>query len=58
MTTALIGINVLVTLKQPPNTVVQGVVANVIEQTATLVLQDGMYSTIPRASGPFSPATT
>ncbi|KAK8249170.1 YjeF-related protein N-terminus-domain-containing protein [Phyllosticta capitalensis] len=40
MTTALIGINVLVTLKQPPNTVVQGVVANVIEQTATLVLQD------------------
>ncbi|KAK7530497.1 YjeF N-terminal domain-containing protein [Phyllosticta citricarpa] len=40
MSATLIGINVLVTLKQPPNTVVQGIVANVVEQTATLVLQD------------------
>ncbi|KAK8162187.1 YjeF-related protein N-terminus-domain-containing protein [Phyllosticta citrichinensis] len=40
MSAALIGINVLVTLKQPPNVVVQGIVANVVEQTATLVLQN------------------
>lgn len=41
MAAQLIGIAVLVTLKDPQQTVVQGRVANVIEQTATLVLQDG-----------------
>ncbi|EOD46794.1 putative n domain protein [Neofusicoccum parvum UCRNP2] len=40
MAAQLIGIAVLVTLKDPQHTVVQGRVANVIEQTATLVLQD------------------
>lgn len=40
MAAQLIGIAVLVTLKDPQHTVVQGRVANVVEQTATLVLQD------------------
>lgn len=43
MAAQLIGIAVLVTLKDPQQTVVQGRVANVIEQTATLVLQDVFF---------------
>lgn len=41
MAAQLIGIAVFVTLKDSQHTVVQGRVANVVEQTATLVLQDG-----------------
>jgi len=42
MATALIGISVTVTLQNPPNTVVEGLVANVNAQTSTLTLQNGM----------------
>lgn len=41
MATALIGISVTVTLQNPPNTVVEGLVANVNPQTSTLTLQNG-----------------
>jgi enhancer of mRNA-decapping protein 3 len=41
MATALIGISVTVTLQNPPNTVVEGLVANVNAQTSTLTLQNG-----------------
>ncbi|KAF2122906.1 YjeF-related protein N-terminus-domain-containing protein [Lophiotrema nucula] len=40
MATGLIGIPIIVTLRNPPNTVVQGLVAAVNPQTATLTLQD------------------
>ncbi|KKY17116.1 putative n domain-containing protein [Diplodia seriata] len=43
MAAQLIGIAVLVTLKDPQQTVVHGRVANVIEQSATLVLQDVFF---------------
>jgi hypothetical protein len=42
MTSGLIGIFVIVTLRNPPNTIVQGLVAAVNPQTSTLTLQDGM----------------
>jgi hypothetical protein len=41
MAASLIGISVAVTLQHPPNTVVQGTVAAVNAQTATLTLRDG-----------------
>jgi enhancer of mRNA-decapping protein 3 len=41
MATALIGISVSVTLQNPPNTVVEGHVADVNPQTSTLTLQNG-----------------
>jgi hypothetical protein len=41
MASSLIGISVAVTLQNPPNTVVQGTVASVNSQTATLTLQNG-----------------
>ena len=41
MASGLIGIFVVVTLKNPPNTIVQGIVAAVSPQTSTLTLQDG-----------------
>jgi hypothetical protein len=41
MASGLIGISVSVTLQNPPNTVVQGLVANVNPQTSTLTLQNG-----------------
>lgn len=37
----LIGISVTVTLQNPPNTIVEGLVANVNAQTSTLTLQNG-----------------
>ncbi|KAF2181930.1 YjeF N-terminal domain-like protein [Zopfia rhizophila CBS 207.26] len=40
MASSLIGISVIVTLRHPPNTVVQGIVAAVIPSTSTLTLQD------------------
>jgi enhancer of mRNA-decapping protein 3 len=43
MATALIGISVTVTLQNPPNTVVEGLVANVNPQTSTLTLQNGAF---------------
>ncbi|KAB2578412.1 Enhancer of mRNA-decapping protein 3 [Lasiodiplodia theobromae] len=43
MAAQLIGIAVFVTLKDAQHTVVQGRVANVVEQTATLVLQDVFF---------------
>lgn len=42
MASGLIGIFVIVTLRHPPNTVVQGLVAAVNPQTSTLTLQDGI----------------
>ncbi|KAF2087246.1 YjeF N-terminal domain-like protein, partial [Saccharata proteae CBS 121410] len=39
MAAALIGIQVLVTLKDPASTVVQGLVANVVAETSTLILE-------------------
>ncbi|EON64102.1 hypothetical protein W97_03332 [Coniosporium apollinis CBS 100218] len=44
MASAFIGLTVLVTLRHPPNTSVQGVVANVIPETATLLLQNAFYT--------------
>ncbi|KAF2015013.1 YjeF N-terminal domain-like protein [Aaosphaeria arxii CBS 175.79] len=43
MAAGLIGISVAVTLQNPPNTVVQGIVAAVNPQTATLTLQDVLF---------------
>ncbi|KAL5390582.1 hypothetical protein DPSP01_001657 [Paraphaeosphaeria sporulosa] len=43
MATALIGISVTVTLQNPPNTVVEGLVANVNAQTSTLTLQNVFF---------------
>ncbi|OJD34253.1 uncharacterized protein BKCO1_2400053 [Diplodia corticola] len=43
MAAQLIGIAVLVTLKDTHHTVVQGRVANVLERSATLVLQDVLF---------------
>lgn len=40
MASGLIGITVFVTLRQPPATVVQGIVAAVNEQTSTLILHN------------------
>jgi hypothetical protein len=42
MASGFIGISVVVTLQNPPNTLVHGVVAAVNPQNATLTLQDGM----------------
>ena len=44
MTSGFIGISVIVTLQNPPNTLVHGVVAAVNPQNATLTLQDGTFS--------------
>lgn len=44
MASGLIGITVFVTLRQPPGTVVQGIVAAVHEQTSTLILNNGMFA--------------
>lgn len=41
MASGFIGISVIVTLQNPPNTLVHGVVAAVNPQNATLTLQDG-----------------
>lgn len=41
MASGLIGISVIVTLRNPPNTVVQGLVAAVNPHTSTLTLQNG-----------------
>ncbi|KAJ4305754.1 enhancer of mRNA decapping [Kalmusia sp. IMI 367209] len=41
--TGLIGISVTVTLQNPPNTVVEGLVANVNAQTSTLTLQNVFF---------------
>jgi hypothetical protein len=38
---SLLGIPVTLTLQNPPNTVVQGLVADVNPQTSTLTLQNG-----------------
>ncbi|KAH3913355.1 mRNA-decapping-enhancer protein 3 [Parastagonospora nodorum] len=43
MASSLIGISVAVTLQNPPNTVVQGTVAAVNSQTATLTLQNVFF---------------
>ncbi|PSN65826.1 YjeF_N domain-containing protein [Corynespora cassiicola Philippines] len=43
MAASLIGISVLVTLQNPPNTVVQGTVAAVNPTTATLTLQNVLF---------------
>jgi enhancer of mRNA-decapping protein 3 len=43
MASTLIGISVLVALKNPPNTVVQGRVAHIDGRTATLTLENGTY---------------
>jgi hypothetical protein len=43
MAPSLIGISVAVTLQNPPNTIVQGTVAAVNSQTATLTLQNGTF---------------
>ncbi|KAF2710132.1 YjeF N-terminal domain-like protein [Pleomassaria siparia CBS 279.74] len=43
MTSGLIGIFVIVTLRNPPNTIVQGLVAAVNPQTSTLTLQDVLF---------------
>jgi enhancer of mRNA-decapping protein 3 len=44
MASGFIGISVIVTLQNPPNTLVHGVVAAVNPQNATLTLQDGAFS--------------
>jgi hypothetical protein len=44
MASGFIGISVIVTLQNPPNTLVHGVVAAVNPQNATLTLQDGALS--------------
>lgn len=41
MASLFVGRAIEVTLQQPANVGVQGVVANVIEQTTTLILRDG-----------------
>lgn len=43
---SLIGIPVTLTLHNPPNTVVEGLVANVNPQTSTLTLQNGMIKVL------------
>ncbi|KAF2865495.1 YjeF-related protein N-terminus-domain-containing protein [Massariosphaeria phaeospora] len=43
MASGLIGITIVVTLQNPPNTLVQGVVAAVNPQTATLTLQNVLF---------------
>jgi hypothetical protein len=48
MASGFIGISVVVTLQNPPNTLVHGVVAAVNPQNATLTLQDGMSHVICR----------
>ncbi|CAI6332781.1 unnamed protein product [Periconia digitata] len=43
MAASLIGISVTVTLQNPPNTIVEGLVANVNPQTSTLTLQNVLF---------------
>ncbi|PVI01049.1 hypothetical protein DM02DRAFT_613913 [Periconia macrospinosa] len=43
MASGLIGISVTVTLQNPPNTIVEGLVANVNPQTSTLTLQNVLF---------------
>lgn len=43
MAASLIGISVAVTLQNPPNTIVQGTVAAVNPDTATLILRNGEF---------------
>jgi enhancer of mRNA-decapping protein 3 len=43
MASAFIGISVVVTLQNPANTLVHGVVAAVNAQNSTLTLQDGKF---------------
>jgi enhancer of mRNA-decapping protein 3 len=43
MASAFIGISVVVTLQNPANTLVHGVVAAVNAQNSTLTLQDGEF---------------
>ncbi len=47
MASGFIGISVIVTLQNPPNTLVHGVVAAVNPQNATLTLQDGTFACRP-----------
>jgi enhancer of mRNA-decapping protein 3 len=47
MASAFLGISVAVTLQNPPNTIVQGTVAAVNEQTSTLTLQNGLMPPPP-----------
>lgn len=47
MASGFIGISVIVTLQNPPNTLVHGVVAAVNPQNATLTLQDGVWASCP-----------
>jgi len=42
MASGFVGLTVAVTLQNPPNTVVYGVVAAVNPQTATLTLENGV----------------
>jgi enhancer of mRNA-decapping protein 3 len=42
MATGFVGLSVAVTLRSPQGAVVLGVVSGVDQQTATLILQDGM----------------
>jgi enhancer of mRNA-decapping protein 3 len=41
MASQFVGLTIVVTLNAPPNVLVQGLVANVIEETSTLILQNG-----------------
>lgn len=56
MASGFIGISVIVTLQNPPNTLVHGVVAAVNPQNATLTLQDGASPSprsLPTRAGSF-----
>lgn len=43
MADRVLGVTVIITLKNPPNTVVRGLVAHVSEETRTLVLQNAFF---------------
>lgn len=46
MAAGFVGLTIVVTLKSPANTVLQGLVADVHEQSSTLLLQNGQFNSI------------